>query len=48
MIATLDIYRTLNRAQKGNWTRIARTFSIAHANKVWSERLAKKAKGADA
>lgn len=43
MATTLDIYRTLNRAQKGNWTRLARTFSMAHANKVWAARLAEKA-----
>jgi len=34
------IYRQLNRVQKGNWTRIARQFSFAHANKVWAARLA--------
>lgn len=33
------IYRQLNRVEKGNWTRLARFFSIAHANKVWAGRL---------
>jgi hypothetical protein len=42
-IPTFDVYRKLNRVEKGNWTRLSRTFSIAHANKVWSARLAKKA-----
>lgn len=39
---TGGVYSKLNRVQKGNWTRLARAFSIAHANKVWTARLAEK------
>jgi hypothetical protein len=38
----MRIYRQLNRVQKGNWTRLARSFSMAHANKVWEQRLEEK------
>lgn len=39
-VPTFDVYRRLNRVQKGSWTRIARRFSIAHADRVWSAKLA--------
>ncbi len=46
-ITTYDVYRQLNRREKGAWTRLARTFSIAPGNKVWEGRLEerRKAKG---
>lgn len=44
MATMTSIYSQLNRVQKGNWTRLARFFSIAHANKIWGERLAKMEK----